>query len=162
MKTLHACLSLLLVTGFIACQPDTGSQSGSGTEQKQVKGIDTLSIEKAIREVMADQQEAWNRGDIEGFMDGYSRSDSTLFAGKNRVNYGWNTVLESYRKGYPDGKAMGQLQFTLIRVRVLSEHHAYVVGKWELTENTKPASGHFVLIFEKSPEGWKIAVDGTS
>ncbi|MHB1278507.1 MAG: YybH family protein [Bacteroidia bacterium] len=115
-----------------------------------------------IIQVMRDQEAAWNRGDMQGFMAGYAQSDSTLFAGKSRVNYGWQTVLDGYLKAYPDKAAMGKLQFDLIRVVPLSDVHAYVVGKWTLIENEKPASGHFVLIFEKSDAGWRIIVDGTS
>jgi len=32
-----------------------------------------------IRAVMKAQEEAWNRGDIDGFMNGYARSSSTTF-----------------------------------------------------------------------------------
>lgn len=115
-----------------------------------------------IIQVMRDQEAAWNRGDMPGFMEGYAKSDSTLFAGKTRVNYGWQTVLDGYLKAYPDKAAMGTLHFDLIRVMPLSDTHAYVVGKWTLIENQKPASGHFVLIFEHSEKGWQIIVDGTS
>ncbi|HCS18991.1 MAG TPA: DUF4440 domain-containing protein [Bacteroidetes bacterium] len=115
-----------------------------------------------IIQVMRDQEAAWNMGDMQGFMKGYAQSDSTLFVGKTRVNYGWQTVLDSYLKAYPDQAAMGTLHFDLIRVEPLSKKNAYVVGKWTLMENEKPASGHFVLIFEKSKAGWRIIVDGTS
>lgn len=115
-----------------------------------------------IIQVMRDQEAAWNKGDMQGFMKGYAQSDSTLFVGKTRVNYGWQTVLDSYLKAYPDTAAMGNLQFDLIRVVPLNDTHAYVVGKWTLLENDKPASGHFVLIFEKTDSGWRIIVDGTS
>lgn len=124
-----------------------------------------LDVEKerqAIESVMRAQEVAWNKGDLEGFMFGYANSDSTIFVGKTRVNYGWQKVLDSYIKGYPDKAAMGQLQFDLIQITPIDETHAYVVGKWTLTGNDSPASGHFVLIFEKLEGAWRIVVDGTS
>ena len=120
------------------------------------------SLMAEIETVLRTQEKAWNKGDIEGFMAGYAKSDSTLFAGKTRVNLGWQKVLDQYKKSYPDAAAMGKLQFDLIRIKVLSEKDAYVVGKWTLTETGQAASGHFVLIIEKGPDGWKITVDGTS
>lgn len=115
-----------------------------------------------IETVLRTQEAAWNRGDIAGFMDGYAQNDSTLFAGKTRVNLGWQKVLDQYKRSYPDKSAMGTLQFDLIRIKVLDESNAYVVGKWTLTETDKASSGHFVLILEKGDKGWKITVDGTS
>ncbi len=124
--------------------------------------VDMSSEQEAIESVMRAQEVAWNEGDLRGFMEGYANSDSTLFVGKTRVNYGWQKVLDSYIKGYPNMAAMGHLQFDLIRIVPIDETHAYVVGKWTLTENDKPASGHFVLIFEKLEGAWRIVVDGTS
>lgn len=151
---------------LIACAPEKHQEDSSvnSTEINQVifDRQDSLVSVKEIEKVMMDQEEAWNSGDMHGFMEGYAKSDSTLFVGKTRVNYGWQTVLDSYLKGYPDQSAMGRLHFTLIRVVPLNEHYAYVVGQWKLSGNDAPASGHFVLIFEKSETGWRITVDGTS
>src|SRR5690348_407638 len=65
--------------------------------------------EKAIRQILEQQTEAWNNGDIEGFMQTYWKSDSLLFIGKNGVRRGWKETLENYKKGYPDKAAMGRL-----------------------------------------------------
>lgn len=124
--------------------------------------LDKDIIREEISAVMKAQEVAWNQGDIPAFMAGYAQSDSTIFVGKTRVNYGWEKVLEAYIKGYPDKEAMGKLQFDLIRIEPMDATHAYVVGKWTLLEKAEPASGHFVLIFEKLAAGWRITVDGTS
>lgn len=124
--------------------------------------LDMEAEKGAIESVMRAQEVAWNQGDLHGFMEGYAQGDSTIFVGKTRINYGWQKVLDSYIKGYPDKAAMGHLQFDLIRIVPIDGTHAYVVGKWTLTENENPASGHFVLIFEKLEGAWRIIVDGTS
>ncbi|MBI1222051.1 MAG: DUF4440 domain-containing protein [Bacteroidetes bacterium] len=123
---------------------------------------DKEAIREEIVAVMQAQETAWNKGDIRGFMQGYLQSDSTIFVGKKRVNYGWENVLAAYLKGYPDEATMGKLHFDLIRIEAMDATHAYVIGKWTLSENAEPASGHFVLIFEKGAAGWRITVDGTS
>lgn len=147
IRSIYLFIALGLITAF-GCNPAPTSD---------------LNAERvAIESVMREQEKAWNQGDLRGFMEGYAQGDSTLFVGKTRVNYGWQKVLDSYIKGYPDQAAMGKLQFDLIRIVPLDNTHAYVVGKWTLTENDNPASGHFVLIFEKIEGAWRIIVDGTS
>lgn len=141
-------IAVLFILGFLSSCADSN--------QAEQRAVVEISL------VMQQQEEAWNKGDMEGFMAGYAQSDSTLFVGKTRVNYGWQKVLDSYLKAYPDKATMGKLHFDLIRIVPLNKNHAYVVGKWSLTENENPASGHFVLIFEKSEKGWQIIVDGTS
>src|ERR1041385_337449 len=39
----------------------------------------TQNATARIRAVLHAQQDAWNRGDIDGFMNGYARSASTVF-----------------------------------------------------------------------------------
>ena len=55
---------------------------------------------KAIQAVLDAQVAAWNRGDIEGFMEGYERSEKTVFVGGDNVTRGWQTVLDRYKKNY--------------------------------------------------------------
>jgi hypothetical protein len=50
-----------------------------------------------IQSVLSAQQDAWNRGDIEAFMNGYARSTSTVFVSEDKVGRGWETVRERYR-----------------------------------------------------------------
>jgi uncharacterized protein (TIGR02246 family) len=120
----------------------------------------------AARNVLAVQKDAWNRGDIDAFMQGYARSDTLRFAGGDRFNYGWQATLDSYRKGYPDAAAMGKLDFELVEVRELSPVVVYVFGKWRLTRANEAADkaphGLFTLIVEKTDGTWSITRDHTS
>ena len=43
--------------------------------------------ELTIRKVLDDQIKSWNRGDIEGFMQGYWKNDSLMFIGKTGINW---------------------------------------------------------------------------
>ncbi len=51
-----------------------------------------------IQAILRAQQGAWNRGDIDGFMNGYARSPSTVFVAADEVRRGWETVRERYRQ----------------------------------------------------------------
>ena len=118
--------------------------------------------EAAIRAVMAQQVEAWNRGDLDAFMDGYVRSDSLRFASGGSVQTGWQTTLDRYRRGYPDRATMGTLSFDLRDVRVLGPRWAVVFGQYHLDRANDTPTGLFTLLFEKRPEGWRIVHDHTS
>ncbi len=113
-----------------------------------------------ILNVLKVQEAAWNRGDLDGFMKGYTESDSLLFIGKNGLVYGYKKVLSNYKKSYPNQKIMGKLSFSDIVVRPLGKQYAQVLGKWELARE-EPVGGIFDLIFEKKKGIWKIISDHT-
>jgi ketosteroid isomerase-like protein len=118
--------------------------------------------ESAIRETLENQTEAWNRGDIEGFMKGYWENDSLMFIGKSGVTYGWNNTLKNYKKGYPDTAAMGKLTFTLLEVKKLSKEYYHVTGKWFLKRSIGDIGGHYTLLFRKINARWVIISDHSS
>lgn len=118
--------------------------------------------EAKIRQLLASQSEAWNRGDAEGFMNGYWKNDSLLFIGKSGVTRGWQQTLANYKKGYPDTAAMGKLFFDVFKAERLSAKHFFVVGKWTLRRTVGDLSGHFTLLFRRLKEGWVIVADHSS
>src|SRR5437660_12642325 len=77
--------------------------------------------EAAIRAVLDAQRDAWNRGDIEGYMDGYDRSPDTVFVSGDRINRGWQMVLDRYKKGYDSREKMGVLSFSDVEITMLSK-----------------------------------------
>jgi ketosteroid isomerase-like protein len=118
--------------------------------------------ESAIRSLLDKQTAAWNRGDLEGFMEGYWKNDSLMFIGKSGITYGWQKTLDNYRKGYPDRTAMGTLTFTLIELKPLSKKYFSVVGKWHLKRTIGDLSGHYTLLLKKMKGEWVIVADHSS
>ena len=116
----------------------------------------------AILKVLEDQRIAWNSGDIEGYMQGYWKSDSLRFVGKNGVRYGWNETLSSYKKGYPTKTEMGSLTFNVISLEPFSETSAFMIGKWSIARAENSVSGHFMLIWKKIAGKWLITADHSS
>jgi ketosteroid isomerase-like protein len=116
----------------------------------------------AIRAVLDAQTTAWNQGDIDTFMDGYWKSNSTAFVDSSGILRGWQAVLDRYHKSYPNRQAMGTLTFSDLEITALSPAAALVMGRWQLRrEHVKPG-GVFTLVFRKFPEGWRIINDHTS
>ena len=116
----------------------------------------------AITAVMAMQEECWSKGDIEGFMNGYWKSDSLRFIGKRGVTKGWQTTHDNYKKSYPDTKAMGKLKFDLISFDPLGDGQMFVVGKWTLEREKDRLTGHYSLIWRKFGSEWKVVFDHSS
>jgi ketosteroid isomerase-like protein len=115
----------------------------------------------AIRHVIEQQQEAWNRGDMEAFMSGYWNSpDLTFFSGAHESD-GWQAALDRYKKSYQGaGHEMGKLEFANLRIEMLGSEAAFVRGEFHLTmSDGKTPHGLFTLIVRKFPEGWKIVHD---
>ena len=42
---------------------------------------------------MEQQEDAWNNGNIENFMNVYWKNDSLVFIGKSGINYGWDKTF---------------------------------------------------------------------
>ncbi len=116
----------------------------------------------AIRAVLDSQAAAWNRGDIEGYMDGYAREDETTFVSGDTVTRGWQTVLDRYKKSYDTREKMGTLAFTELEFKPLSPFYVMASGRWSLARGADNPRGRFTLLFRRTNAGWRIVHDHTS
>jgi beta-aspartyl-peptidase (threonine type) len=123
----------------------------------------TKETTNAVRGVLDAQVAAWNRGDLEGFMEGYWHSlELSFFSGKEKKR-GWQETLDRYRKRYQSGgQSLGKLSFKELEIQPLSPEAAWVRGRFELVTDKETLTGLFTLIFKKKPEGWRIVHDHTS
>ena len=144
MKPLSLALFLVLVATA------SGQQSGIAPDIAE------------IRAVLRAQQDAWNRGDIDSFMNGYARAETTVFVSGDEVTRGWQTVRDRYLKKYSDRAKMGMLTFSDLEIEQLGPDSAVALGRWELKRAIDNPHGRFTLIFCKTPDGWRIVHDHTS
>ncbi len=123
-----------------------------------------LQDAKAVEQVLRDQSAAWNRHDLAGDMAGYWKSPQLTFFSGADISLGWDATLERYRLRYQgEGKEMGKLVFSDLRIEQLGPESAFVRGAWKLAmSDGKTPHGLFTLIFRKFPDGWKIVHDHTS
>jgi ketosteroid isomerase-like protein len=115
-----------------------------------------------IRKVMDEQTAAWNRGDIEGFMQGYWKSENLVFVSGDNVTKGWQPTFDRYQKNYDSREKMGTLTFSGLTINVLNKEWATVLGSWSLAREKDMPHGKFTLIFRKFKDGWRIVHDHTS
>jgi ketosteroid isomerase-like protein len=143
MRDLGVLLGLMVALAIFSM----GQQSGEATAD--------------IRRVLSDQQAAWNRQDLEGFMAGYWNSPELTFFSCAHESKGWQAALDRYRNAYQGaGHTMGHLEFANLRVEMLGTDSAFVRGEFHLTmPDGKTPHGLFTLVFRKFPEGWMIVHD---
>jgi hypothetical protein len=141
---------LVGLLGIIIAGCNTASEKISKTE----------SIDQ-INKVLKFQQEAWNEGDIDKFMEGYWKSDSMQFVG-DPIRQGWQATLERYKQNYPDREAMGTLQFDIWQIVRISDDAYLVTGKYTLIRSSDKPTGMFTLIFRLKNGKWVITYDHTS
>lgn len=134
---------------LIACQSPSGETFSATVE------------EDTIRAVLKKQEDAWNDGNIDLFMEGYWKSDSLQFIG-SQVTKGWHSTLARYKKNYPDLATMGKLRFDLYEFEFLASDVCLVTGRYTLTREKDNPSGMFTLIFQKKGTAWVITYDHTS
>lgn len=145
MKIFAISLLLLFISGTVLAQSE---------KQK-------TAIRAEITKVMTDQAAAWNKGDIETFMQGYWRSEKLVFV-STAVTRGWQPTLDRYKKNYDSRAKMGTLTFSDLEIDVFSKDSAAVLGSWSLAREKDSPGGKFTLIFKRFKDGWKIVHDHTS
>jgi hypothetical protein len=124
--------------------------------------VDTSA--QAIRAVLDKQVVDWNRGDLEAFATGYKNSPDILFMG-SKISRGYAQMVATYRNNYSTKEKMGTLSFANLEVQPLDEHFATVTGNFHLERTAAGggnADGYFLLVVEKTPDGWKIVRDSTT
>lgn len=145
--------ALACVTGLAGCSRTAPPASRTWS----------LDDEVAVRAVLQRQREAWNRGDIAGFMDGYARRESLVFTSGAKIRRGFEATDKKFRARYGDDPStMGQLAFEILSVQGLGSDGAVVLGRWALTETVEAGSGVFSVVLERRDGRWEIVHDHTS
>ena len=150
-------LARMIATAALFASFNGGALHGA-TEITQRNSEDDAKI----RAVMSAQVAAWNRGDIDGFMSGYARSDATEFISGDKLTRGWQTVRDRYKKKYDSREKMGTLTFWELKITRLSGDAALVIGRWRLVRKGDKPQGRFTLLFRRTPVGWRIVHDHTT
>jgi uncharacterized protein (TIGR02246 family) len=154
MRRMSVCLLLSAVAILVVpIHKDIRAQGRSKSDAKTIA---------AVRAVLDAQSDAWNRGDIKGFMDGYARLPDITFVSGDSFTRGWQTVHDRYQKNYDSREKMGTLTFSDLEIRVLSNDAAVTIGRWQLQLTNNQPHGRFTLIFRRTKEGWRIVHDHTS
>jgi len=123
---------------------------------------ETDSIRDMIGTILIDQEDAWNRGDLDAFMEHYWQSDALTFSSGGKTTRGFAETLQRYRDRYPTRDAMGSLTLSELEITPLSDSAALVLGRWSVERESEPVAGNFSLVVRKFDGRWLIVHDHTS
>lgn len=147
MKGIYICLILLI----FSCKPHNDQQQAAS----EIEAI------TAIKQVLADQETAWDSHDLEGFMHGYWKNDSLKFYGSSGLTTGWDNTLANYKKRYPTQAESGTLKFVINDISKIENNSYIVFGEFHLERSIGNANGIFTIIFKYIDGQWKIIADMT-
>ncbi len=116
----------------------------------------------SILSVLENQKKAWNNNDIDKFMQGYLNSEKLIFVSKNGPVYGWDFVRDRYKNKYSSKYLMGDLDFEIYDLLLITNRSAILIGKFNLVRDDEELTGFFSLIFKKIKGDWYIVSDHTS
>ncbi len=142
---MKAILSALMIVSLFACTDNTSNDNDLA----------------AIQKILAEQQTAWSNHDLEGFMQGYWKSDSLTYFSRGIISKGWQTTLEKYKKGYPTPADSGELNFKIASINKISADAYWVMGEYFLSREVGDANGTFMIIFKRINGEWKIVADSS-
>ena len=142
-----------LVVLTFSCKSHIDSSDMSTTSTPDIEA------KAAIKQVMSNQEVAWNNHDLEGFMQGYWKNDSLKFYGSRGLTYGWDNTLSNYKKSYPTKTESGKLKFVINAISKIENASYIVFGEYHLERTIGNANGIFTIIFKFIDGQWKIIAD---
>ncbi len=113
----------------------------------------------AIRSVLVAQGEAWNRGDLSGYMDSFARNERTRHIFNRDITVGYSAIEARFQSRYPDPSNMGTISHSDLDVTVLAPDAAFAFAHWSFEHEGKTFAGVFTLIFRHLDGRWVIVHD---
>jgi beta-aspartyl-peptidase (threonine type) len=157
---------LLLAAGDVLAVKPSGDDPAGEAIGAEAIGPHAM-VRVAVQSMLRAQEEAWNRGDIEAFMEYYWKSDDLTFSSGGKTTRGWQATLDNYKERYPTREKMGKVSFQDLEITPLGDATsedvaAMVLGRWQLDREREPVGGNFTLVFRKIDGRWAIVHDHTS
>ncbi|MGD8867999.1 MAG: nuclear transport factor 2 family protein [Gemmatimonadales bacterium] len=122
--------------------------------------VDPAALRVAVDHLLTRSEEAWNAGDLEGFVGWYKRGSETTFLGSTGLTHGWEAIRNRYAGRFQPGAARDSLRFEDLETRPLAPSVGLATARYVLfQDDSVTATGVFTLIVERTPDGWRIIHD---
>jgi len=153
--TVVVCVSLLTTT--IAADPKSNLDT---INQQKVTGAP--DPEKEIYDQMTKMVDAWNRHDIDAYLDGFLRSDDILLVVEGETIRGWDLLSKAFHSGYPNPEEMGTVTIDRMQIQMLGPDLGFALVWYSVAFPKKKQFGTDTVIVKKVPEGWREMISHTS
>lgn len=141
-------------------------------QETTVQRLDSINADPSANETVVQQVyqlvlkmvDRWNHQDIDGYMAGFWKSEDLLTVIESEVHWGWSDLYNSYARGYPDRKKMGQMDLQRLQVRSSTPDTAVALCWWRILPplGGSPVFATDTMQLQKFAEGWRITVAHTS
>jgi len=154
-------LSIVVCFPWMATTIAADSKSDIDTiSQQKVAGAPTP--EKEVYDQMMKMVEAWNRHDLDAYLDGFLHSDDIVLVVEGETIRGWDLLSKALHGGYPNPQEMGTLTVDRMQVQMLAPDLAFVLIWYTMAFPKKNQYGTDTAIVKKVPEGWREMTSHTS
>ena len=143
-------LALIVVSLWVASVPLRTSAAGVDEEKE------------AILALIAGMEDAWNRGDFRGYMEGFANPD-VIFVSRGEFQAGWQGTLDHYIRDYGASEdTRGRLRFFDVRIEMLAPDAAQLISRYQLDRPQHPQDGVNTRLMRKRGGKWVIALNHVS
>lgn len=157
MKSLCLVPALLALTFVPACERPPADPPATAPAP-----IDARAEKQEIRTLIARMEAAWNRGDFEGYMEGFQKPD-VVFVSRGRFQRDWQGTLDHYVRDYGGSpERRGTLRFSDIRIEMLAPDAAQLISRYRLDRPVDPQDGINTRLMRKIDGRWVIALNHVS
>ena len=154
-------LTIVFCAPWLATPIAADSKSNLDTiNQQKVAGAP--DPEKEIYDQMMKMLDAWNRHDLDAYLDGFLHSDDIVLVVDGETIRGWDLLSKAFHSGYPNREEMGTVFFDRVQVQMLGPDLGFVLIWYSIAFPKKKQFGTDTIIVKKIAEGWREMISHTS
>jgi uncharacterized protein (TIGR02246 family) len=145
-----------------------GERRRRGPASTPAHAADAARARDEIAAMMARSADAWNRGDLDAFMDDYAPGEGTTYIGSRGLLRGPAAIRAAYAPRFAPGARRGTLRFEALEVDLLAPGVANAIATYVLTDRTAAgadttvARGPTSLVMRRAGGRWRIVHDHSS
>lgn len=144
----------LMLALTVACTPQA--------EYSTVTAVNQDTEKQAILAVIGRMEQAWNRGDFRGYMEGFANPD-VIFVSRGEFQKDWQGTLDHYIRDYgASADTRGTLHFFDIKIELLAPDAAQLISRYRLDRPSKAQDGINTRLMRKRGDKWVIALNHVS
>jgi uncharacterized protein (TIGR02246 family) len=156
----RAILAMLVLALTAACA-STGKQDTS-TARQSTPTVDAEAEKQSILAVIDRMEQAWNRGDFRGYMEGFANPD-VVFVSRGEFQKDWQGTLDHYIRDYgASAETRGTLHFFDIKIELLAPDAAQLISRYQLKKPKNAQDGINTRLMRKREGKWVIALNHVS
>lgn len=131
--------------------------------REEMAAVEPAALHAAADALLTESAEAWNAGDLDGFLYWYRRGPTTTYIGASGLLHGWDAIRARYAPTFEPDAARDSLRFEELETRPLAHGLGLATARYVLFSGDSITSeGVFTLVLEQTAEGWRIIHDHSS